>query len=614
MLAVSEDYISSITKQYRNRSYQWLNLKIYNNEAAGDVTVSGVTQAQFSDTSIITQEQNNMSGTYATLEPDRFLLDGSQLPVPYSGNYTPYGYISEELSDANGNWTTNPKLTLSFGGAYAFSGLTLYFDPSTGDYISELKITWYAGSDVVLTETVYPASATFVVDSKTQGITTIELECIKSSVPYRRARIQKVLLGLMQSFDSSRISSSSRTHEIDPLSRRLPTETFTITILDFEGEYNPDNPESYWEYVDALTEINVVDGYTLDDGGIEQLEPIHYILDGKPSKDGMYVTFTALRKLGTLTGMYRRGAFSGGVTLKQLAEDVLTDALGTPPEGEIWWVLDDILDGITTTAPLPVLSHRECLQLIAHAGMCALYTNASGQIVLQSGWAKGTVTPAKFNRYTQTSELSLSKVPPLYAVDTLLYQYSIDPEQKEIYKATFEVNGTYELWCDYQAATDITIDVDGATLDSSAIYAYNALCAITGQGTVTVTIYGRPVTINTTSSPYISSPLISGETDSNDNALVVEWAHKRSVEKYRVGYLELRNTYTGNYRGNPELEPLDITQIETEYVDGAFALILRTVLNFNGGLSGEMTVKRITNWTDDNYMPEIYAGQLLGVL
>lgn len=40
------------------------------------------------------------------------------------------------------------------------------------------------------------------------------------------------------------------------------------------------------------------------------------------------------------------------------------------------------LKDVKTKAPMPVLSHRECLQIIANAGRCVLYTDANGVIVM----------------------------------------------------------------------------------------------------------------------------------------------------------------------------------------------------------------------------------------
>ena len=60
-----------------------------------------------------------------------------------------------------------------------------------------------------------------------------------------------------------------------------------------------------------------------------------------------------------------------------LAIDVLHDA------GVTSYSIPTYLQNIITYAPLPIATHRECLQLIANAGRCVLYTGVDGEIVMR---------------------------------------------------------------------------------------------------------------------------------------------------------------------------------------------------------------------------------------
>jgi hypothetical protein len=65
------------------------------------------------------------------------------------------------------------------------------------------------------------------------------------------------------------------------------------------------------------------------------------------------------------------------ISLYDLAEEVLTDA------GVEHYSIDGHLKDIYTKAALPIVTHRECLQIIANAGQCILYTDRRGYITLE---------------------------------------------------------------------------------------------------------------------------------------------------------------------------------------------------------------------------------------
>ena len=74
----------------------------------------------------------------------------------------------------------------------------------------------------------------------------------------------------------------------------------------------------------------------------------------------------------------------GTKSLYDLAEEVLEDAeLSALVNPILPWVIDESLKDIYTNAPLPIDTHKNCLQLIANAGMCKFYTDHNGTIRLE---------------------------------------------------------------------------------------------------------------------------------------------------------------------------------------------------------------------------------------
>ena len=616
MVNVSQAYQESMKNIVRNQSYEQITLNIFNVEAMDDVTVTVTDRDSALCSSdwlshIPDGEAVASAAAYSTLEPYRFVLDGTQEPIEAStASMEGYPYVSGTLSDANGEWTTSPTVTISFGQNYGFSGLTFVGDVSTGDYVSKLTVACYTYAGVLMqTYTVEPTALQYVWRKNLDGVGKMVISCLKSSTPYRRARFYKIHLGLSKVFDNRVISKTVETNEIDPLSRRLPTEKFTAKIYDLEREFDPDKDSSLWEYIAENQTLVDTKGYQLDSGVVEWLTPTKYVLSGTPSWSGWTISFSAVRALSRLDDSYKKSTVpSSPVTLYDLAETVLTDA------GAEEWSIDESLAEVTTSSPLPVASYRECLQLIAQAGNCRLHTDRNGVIVLSKGWYPNRVQNLNIDLNAQKNYPTVELVPPLAAENILLYDNSIASEATSVLNTEMVINGTEMVWLDYQCTANPVATVTGGTLNSSQMFAYGCFLNITATGTVTIDVTGNVVTQTSASRPLTVQANITGSTDDVDNVLVTNLACKEEFEQNRAKYLKNRTSYTLKYRGNPEVECGDAIMFETLYEKNAIGVVLSNKIEFNGSLSGTMAVKRLDSYKNAIYTGEIYAGETLGVM
>lgn len=67
---------------------------------------------------------------YATLSKNHFRGDGKMYFLPRTGSYLPAGFVSEEVSDSNGNFMSNPKITIILEAATTYYGLKFNFSSS----------------------------------------------------------------------------------------------------------------------------------------------------------------------------------------------------------------------------------------------------------------------------------------------------------------------------------------------------------------------------------------------------------------------------------------------------------------------------------------------------
>lgn len=746
MKSVSNAYKASMKAMLRNRSYVRITFGNVDTTAATDGEWESNGAASISEFETVDYAYQ-YGDTYAALELNRWALDGKTLIVP-TGEDVQDGFISSLMSDAEGNFSTPPVITREFSLKHIFPGLTLTFDTRQQEWPLEVTADFYLNGEVVDTQTV---SITSVQTTITTTATEVDKVTITFDrcLPYRRPRLENVLYGLNVQFVNKDIVSTQQKHDVDPLSRRLPTETMQFTILDYEHKYDPDNPAGIYAYVDKNSPIEIQFGYELPDGSVEWLKPDNYVLNAKPSAQNNQATFNGTGLIGSLTGTFYKSKL-GSKSLYNMAEEVLLDAgLTLTEQGANPWEIDEALKDMFTTAALPIDTHMNCLQLIAHAACCRLYTDDDNIIHIRpfgvtvigiyngvwadnghvwfSEWdtidkgntAENTYVTFELNRWTlggdsqiilpdsnagqrgyiseamtgadgsftnppvftktfdvphdlpvlairfdtvlnefpgavqvkyyhddtlldtQTAAIDsvevyvssnlaiectkievtmignlpyrrgrvtkvyyretdftldftsigensqkISKIDELKSVSVARYSYTASNDAFTLFEGTTTET---ELHVEFSGlAQDVQISVSGGTLVSSNIYA-RAADLVLSSGTKTVTITGKTLTEN---SVVVSYPVAqSGEIDKEENPLITNDTMCQALANHVKSYLQMRNTYEANYRGNPEMEVGDIIGLQTLYTDEMDALILVDEITFDGSLSGKMTVK-----------------------
>lgn len=746
MKSVSNAYKASMKAMLRNRSYVRITFGNVDTTAATDGEWESNGAASISEFETVDYAYQ-YGDTYAALELNRWALDGKTLIVP-TGEAVQDGFISSLMSDADGNFSTPPVITREFSLKHIFPGLTLTFDTRQQEWPLEVTADFYLNGAVVDTQTVSITSVQTTISTTATEIDKVTIT-FDRCLPYRRPRLENVLYGLNVQFVNKDIVSTQQKHDVDPLSRRLPTETMQFTILDYEHKYDPDNPAGIYAYVDKNSPIEIQFGYELPDGSVEWLKPDNYVLNAKPSAQNNQATFNGTGLIGSLTGSFYKSKL-GSKSLYNMAEEVLLDAgLTLTEQGANPWEIDEALKDMFTTAALPIDTHMNCLQLIAHAACCRLYTDDDNIIHIRpfgvtvigiyngvwadnghvwfSEWdtidkgntAENTYATFELNRWTlggdsqiilpdsnagqrgyiseamtgadgsftnppvftktfdvphdlpvlairfdtvlnefpgavqvkyyhddtlldtQTAAIDsvevyvssnlaiectkievtmignlpyrrgrvtkvyyretdftldftsigensqkISKIDELKSVSVARYSYTASNDTSTLYEGTTTET---ELHVEFSGlAQDVQISVSGGTLVSSNIYA-RAADLVLSSGTKTVTITGKTLTEN---SVVVSYPVAqSGEIDKEENPLITNDTMCQALANHVKSYLQMRNTYEANYRGNPEMEVGDIIGLQTLYTDEMDALILVDEITFDGSLSGKMTVK-----------------------
>ena len=97
-----------------------------------------------------------------------------------------------------------------------------------------------------------------------ENFDSIVIEILEWSLPYRRARVNDVFVGLRRIYSKNDLVSYSHTQSVDLLSAALPSNKVTFSLRNDEAQWNPDNPMGMERYLLERQLVKVRYGMTVD--------------------------------------------------------------------------------------------------------------------------------------------------------------------------------------------------------------------------------------------------------------------------------------------------------------------------------------------------------------
>lgn len=200
---------------------------------------------------------------YATLAGNYTPVDGSMFFIPRSGKATlNTGYVSKEISNADGKFTTNPVVTITMEAVRAYYGLELVFGQALP---SAFTIRTYNGGTLV---NEFPIS-TDEIDTKTviirdfDNFDVMKIEFTQTAEPYNRIVLNYFSLSDVTDFTMTRrdMTSSPKaikqelikevivpcyTYQQNNREENLVCEDVTVTVGQIETYYIQDPSYGYF--------------------------------------------------------------------------------------------------------------------------------------------------------------------------------------------------------------------------------------------------------------------------------------------------------------------------------------------------------------------------------
>ena len=503
----SADYITAMSDKLRNRAYITASLGLINQIAQQSASVDTTTVNALLSDNLTAFTNENVSDNYATFEKDFVRADGFMFFPPETSAQNALKTSVVALSNT---------ITIDFSTEQELRGLTLEFVADSIPLQVEIIADDY--DETFDVDGIEFSTSDYI--GSTESITIIGTMADSSN----RLRLSRVKMGVGLNFNNNDVVSADYSASVSQITSELPRYDLSLTILDKDNQFIVDDETSIANFLRTGQKITVKYGMTLSDDSIEYIPFCNLSLSDWNVNNGQ-VSIKATDDFAFMTQQYTGGSLTSR-TLYDDAYELLHDELGLDSTE---YEIDNILNQITVTAPLPSGTIAECLQLIASAGRCVLIQDADGKIIIKR------VTLADKSYYELTKDDILNK-PSSYKEQTTkdifvkIFTYKVDEQ------------GNYYEYDDHSYCQKHLNDY--------------------------------------------------GETQIYENPLVTTQEMASDIADWLTNYYKNNISYSAEYRGEPCIDAGDIIGMESDIIPNLVVDIESASLTFNGAFKGHLDVRR----------------------
>ena len=382
MQAASNEYKDMMRRKWRNPlSYLRVTIGLINQQAQASAYIPERDVYTYYSDLVKPMDNYKVQELYATCDQDYTTVDGSMyfLPKDAADVVLNQGIVTDGLQG---------EIEIRFPVQYDIKGLTVEFGKA---YPVDFTII----SDNRTLNVTNNTDGHYVTEEIFEGATFLRFVPAAMVNGQSRFRINQITMGIGVYFDSKKILSATKKEHISPISEELPTIDFDVTVDNKDRAYDVENEESTVNFLEIGQQVEVLYGQAMDDGTIEWIPGTSLALKSW-SADDTEMDFQASDCFDGMDGTYYRGQYHpNGMSLYDIAVDVLSDA---QVDYRNYWI-DPYLKDVLVVNPMPVVTHKEALQLIANAGRCILYQNRAGRIILKSSFVPDMVATSDNETY-----------------------------------------------------------------------------------------------------------------------------------------------------------------------------------------------------------------------
>lgn len=601
MQKVSKEYKASMKDSLRERAYIMISFGVVNQEAQAKAKVDSGEFAYFSNPDNLFNEETD-DVVYATLEENFTRVDGSMYFLPrnkpgamfYNTGLVGKNLVSDGLYEVTINLHAAPT---------DFRGITINFGEN---YPTDFDFVTNTGQKVEFRDN---DKAVFTTEEVLENVTTLTLVIHKMKNLRSRLRIYSFRFGYGLVYYNDSVMSSSLESYVSPIGADIPQIDFSVTLKNYDKYFNVDNPKSAINFLETGQEMDIYYGYQLPNSDEIEWVRGNHLLCSEWESDDYTATIRCQDVFRNMDTEYYKGLYApNGKSYYDLAIEVLEAA------GEKDYYVDPRLKKLYTKNPIPRVSCKEALQIIANACRCVLSQSRVGTIQIKSSFVPEAAASSNGETdYSHVAKILTDDTKDEYA--TLASNYTTaDGTMFFLPRAASKRTLNTGFISEQQSDADITVksgDVETfyvgepsynfrATLDESSsgvsITAwgnYYVTVKFSKTGTFRLEILGYRYKIV---ERYATKSLNSrGKSVKWANPLISDMAIATELAEWIGDYYTAGIEYEYDTRGNPEIDANDIVYQENEFHDGMKVNIYRHTINFDQAFSGKVTARRVSS-------------------
>ena len=559
----------------------------------------------------------------ATFENNSWILDGSFISPSqvYGGGGDSYtGYISNDMTDDNGDYETNPILTVTLSAAAPIvEYLSIKFAGGIDtSYPKTFKIRTYNVNSLIQEYTIDMSTQTglplLVVQIGDENVSKVELEFVGTVCPHRRSRLNKIMFGKVEEVDPYYLQDWSIDDKASLVADSIPTKTLSYSIIDYEGNYNIDYPGN--KIPENYNEVMILFTLSMEKDGLWKYAPTKTfnLMDISTSSDGL-VTFECGSILDILTETYDHDIYNGERTIREVMNNLLSfSGIGTDQ-----CELNEFGD-YTINIPLPELPVREIIQKLAFSCGATLTVNDDNKIIFsQKNIIPTSSTPKfMFNQPDPFNSAAILLEEPQaealsYTTNIAMYTYTsvIDDEVSELGSSDVSIINPTKITFSPAAGSasfdSLSIQEQYADLTVIDVYSQHATVQVSWNENATppikVSARGRKVTTTkslpktVTQDTLLLDSGLAYETKTQKLDFLKKPADPDPKVFYYTDWYGSKFKYKCKTRNEYLVKAGDIIYFETLYSDGKptrVGYVLRNSYSDSSD-SGEMEVVMLAN-------------------
>lgn len=456
-----------ITFNSTNKPYRYLFLSMLKNER---LTKAGGLKIVYDDIALGAKEDSMITGAdkdyYVSLEnlkrddigfpnyalclPRYSRMDGNFENAPDEINDV--GYVSNSISDGNGDFADPPIIEITFSQKYTSVGISLQFNDYSEDYCSLVNIKWYKDGEVISDKDFRPDNYQYFCNNKVEYYNKIVITLLKTSKPHRKAFLTKIDYGLQRNFTDVEAKDVKCLMEISPIS-----EVLSINTLNFTLRSKTDIAFSFQKKQQVKLYFD------------ENLLGIFFVKKGNRTSLTDYYVETQ-DAIGILNDNEFKGGIYNGITVGELVGQIF---LGK----SIAYYIDETLVNMPIYGYLPICTERDALAQIGFAIGAVIDTSFDENVYIYPKQEEVSADIKPTDMFIGSVKIERSNI--VTGVKLTVHSYCESTETEELFNQT--LTGTAKLtFSEPHHSYSIT---GGEILESGANYAI-----ITGTGETVVLI------------------------------------------------------------------------------------------------------------------------------